>query len=573
MNGEIATIFAEIADLLEITGGDRFRINSYRKVSRIIEELPDEVSVLAESGELQKIPGIGKGSVEKIREYLSEGKISLHEELLSSLPGDLLGLLRIPGLGPKKVGVLYHELGIKSIKDLQKAIGKGKVEQLAGFGKRSVDKILEGVEFLARSAGRTPLGIGRPVAESLRSAISKFPGVSRVEIAGSVRRGKETVGDVDLLCTAKEGKKTIKAFTKLPVITGVRAAGETKGSVLVDNPFGGELQVDLRVVPKESFGAAMQYFTGSKDHNVRLRELAIGKGWKLNEYGLFEGDKMIVGKDEAGIYKNLGLEFIPAELREDRGEIECKGKVPDLIALEDIQGDLHIHCTASDGRNTVEQLAEAGKQLGYKYIGITDHSKSSAIANGLGVDGLLESVDGIRKLNKKLKGITILAGTECDILSDGSLDYPDEVLGQLDWVIASIHSGMGQNRDRVTARSIAALEHPYVHALGHPSGRLLGQREAMDLDWEKVISKAAETNTALELNCSWSRLDLTDLHVRRAVEAGCWLVICTDAHDIDQLDQMDYGIQTARRGWAGRDRVINTLSWPKLKKWLSDKHR
>ncbi|UCD27884.1 MAG: DNA polymerase/3'-5' exonuclease PolX [Planctomycetota bacterium] len=572
MNREIAIIFDEIADLLEITGGDRFRINSYRRVSRIIDELPESVADLLEKGKLQKIPGIGKGTIDRIQEYLSKGKISTHQELLTSVPAGLLDLLRIPSLGPKKAHTLHQELGVKDIDSLQKAIAKGKVEKLDGFGKKSVEKILEGIEFLERSAGRTPLGIARPVAEILAQTVAEFAGVKKVEIAGSVRRGKETIGDLDLLCVAADGFKTIKTFTKIRGVTEVVAAGKTKGSVVVANPLGGEIQVDLRVVSKESLGAALQYFTGSKEHNVRLRELAINKGWKLNEYGLFKGDEMIAGKDEAGIYKKLGLKFIPPELREDRGEIECKGNLPDLIGLDDIQGDLHVHCTASDGRNTVEQLAAAAQKRGYKYIGITDHSKSSAIANGLSADELLESVENIRKVNKKLKGVAVLAGTEVDILADGSLDYPDKVLAKLDWVIASIHSAQGQGRDRITKRSIAALENPYVHALGHPSGRLLGQRDAMDLDWEKVISKAAQTNTALELNCSWQRLDLNDLHVRQAMEAGCWIVICTDAHDIEQLGQIDYGIQTARRGWATKSRVLNAMPITKIKKWLSAKH-
>ena len=315
------------------------------------------------------------------------------------------------------------------------------------------------------------------------------------------------------------------------------------------------------------------YFTGSKPHNVRLRELAVKKGWKLNEYGLFRGSQRLAGKDEAGIYTRLGLEFIPPELREDRGEIECKGQLPKLVTPQDIQGDLHVHSTASDGRNTIEEMARAAKKRGYRYLAIVDHSKSSVIANGLSTDQLLKHAEEIRRINRKLKAFTILTGIECDILADGSLDYSDDVLAQLDCVVASIHSAQQQDRKKLTRRSIAALENPYVCALGHPSGRLLGKRDAMDLDWEALITAAARTGTALEINAAWQRLDLKDVHIRQAMDAGCWLVINTDAHSIEQLDQMHFGVQTARRGWATKNRILNTFSSANLKKWLAAKRR
>ncbi len=569
LNQEVAKVFEQIADLLEIKGEDRFRINSYRKAARSIESLTEDVAELAEQGALQKIPGVGKGMAERIEQYLAKGKIGLHEELLASLPAGLLKLLAIPGLGPKKVGLLYHELHIAGVEDLEAAIAAGKVEALPGFGARSVEKITEGIAFLAQSSGRIPLGIGRMIAAAISEKLEALPGVKRVEAAGSLRRGRETIGDLDLLCEAKDGGAVVAAFTSLPEATGVRAAGETKGSILLPNPEGGEIQVDLRVVPAESFGAALQYFTGSKEHNVRLRELAVRKGWKLNEYGLFDGDKLLAGRKEEDIYRRLGLAYMPPELREDRGEIERGGEVPGLLKLEDIRGDLHVHTRASDGLNTVEEMAAAAKARGYSYLAITDHSRSSVIANGLSTERLLEHVAAIRAAAKGLKGIAVLAGVECDILSDGSLDYPEEVLAELDWVVASVHSAQGQSRDRVTGRTVDAMACPYVHVIGHPSGRLINRRDAMDLDWERVFEAAARTGTALEVSAAWQRLDLKDLHVRQAMEAGCWLCINTDAHAIEQFEQMALGVQTARRGWATADRVVNAQPLPALRKWLA----
>jgi len=573
VNQEIAKLFDQIADLLEIKGEDKFRISSYRRAARVIDELTEDVANLVGRDELQKVPGIGKGTAERIRQYLTKGRIDIREELLADLPAGLLDLLRIPGLGPKKVGALYHQLKIERIADLQAAIRTGKVERLGGFGQKSVEKILEGIDFLERSAGRTPLGIGWMIAEALCEQIAPLPGVKRVEVAGSTRRGREMIGDIDLLCEAKDGKAVVKAFTKLHNATSILAAGVSKGSILVANPAGGEMQVDLRVVPTESFGAALQYFTGSKQHNIRLREIAVKKGLKLNEYGLFEGDKVIAGQNETDIYKKLGLPFMPPELREDRGEIDCKGKLPELITLEDIRGDLHMHTTASDGRNSIEEMAHAAKQRGYAYIAITEHSHSSAIADGLSSEKLELHIEAIRNANKKVKGITILAGTECDILSDGSLDYPEELLAELDWVIASIHFAQGQSRERITQRTIAAMQSPYVHTIGHPSGRLLGRRNAMDLNWEQIFTAAAETHTALELSASWHRLDLKDLHVRQAIEAGCVICINTDAHGTDQLDQIHFGVRTARRGWATKEHVINTWPIARLKKWIAVKRK
>ncbi|MGQ9651674.1 MAG: DNA polymerase/3'-5' exonuclease PolX [Phycisphaerae bacterium] len=573
VNPEIAAVFNEIADLLELTGGDPFRVNSYRKAARSIEDLPEDIADVANRGELQKIPGVGKGTAERIMQYLKTGKVTVHQELLDSIPRGLPELLTVPGLGPKKVQALHRELGVTSMADLEAVIADGRAEKLPGFGKKSVEKIAEGLAFLKRSAGRTPLGAVLPLAERLRDAVREFAGVRRAEIAGSARRGCETVGDIDLLCIADDGEKVVDAFTKLPEVTGVRAAGGTKGSVLVAGPIRGEIQVDLRVVPEESFGAALQYFTGSKEHNVRLRELAVRKGWKLNEYGLFDGDRRIAGREEGEIYEKLDLRPIPPELREDRGEIECGGELPRLVSLADIKGDMHVHSTASDGRSTIEEMAEAARKRGYRYLAICDHSKSSVIANGLDEVRLLRHIRDIRAVSERIKGLTLLAGIECDILANGSLDYSDDILAQLDWVIASIHSAQQQDRASLTRRSIAAMENPYVCCLGHPSGRLLGRRDAMDLDWDALFTAAARTGCALEISASWQRLDLKDVHIRQAIDAGCRLAISTDAHSTDQLDQMSLGVQTARRGWATPEHILNTLPEAQLRAWVAAKRK
>lgn len=570
-NAAVAGLLDQIADLLDFKGENPFRVNSYRKASRAIKELRENVADLAQRGELRKIPGVGEAIAEKIQEFLTTGQVQTHQELVAQFPPTLPKLLEIPGLGPRKVALLYEKLKVGSVEELRSAIESGAVAGLTGFGKKTAEKLLEGITFLAQSSQRTILAEAWPVARNIRDTVRELPGVRRVEVAGSLRRGCETIGDIDLLCDAENGAAVIDAFTKIPQASAVRASGDTKGSILVARPRGGEIQVDLRVVPAESFGAAWQYFTGSKEHNVRMRQRAIERGWRLNEYGLFDGERAVAGADEAELYRALGLECLPPELREDRGEFETPIDFCNLITRADIRGDLHMHTDASDGRASLEEMVEGAQTIGYAYIAITDHSRSSAIAGGLSIDALLEHVARVRALSAKLRGFTLLAGTECDILSDGSLDYPDEVLAQLDWVVASIHAGQGQDRAQLMKRTIAALENPYVCVLGHPSGRLLGKRDAMDLDWQEVVRVAARTGTALEVNASYKRLDLKDLHVRMAMDAGCWITIDTDAHSIGELDYMGLGIQTARRGWARRDRVLNTLPIDALRAWVTAK--
>ena len=476
-------------------------------------------------------------------------------------------------MGPKKVALAWKELGVENVEGLKQVIDSGKLAELPGLGAQSVKKIAAGLAFLEKSGERTPLGVAWPIAQDLAERVRALAGVKRVEIAGSLRRGAETIGDVDLLCESTKGKQTVAAFTRFEGVRSVLASGATKGSVTVGLAGGGELQVDLRVVPAESFGAALQYFTGSKEHNVRLRERAVRKKWKLNEYGLLEGKRRIAGRTEKSIYTKLKVPHVPPELREDRGEFDAEvaDRLAHLVELADIRGDLHMHTVASDGRSTIEEMALASRALGYEYIAIAEHSKSSAIANGLSIERMEQHIEDIREADKRIKGLTILVSTEVDILSNGKLDYPDDLLAECDLVVASIHSGLSQERRKVTARTLAAMDNPYVTMIGHPSGRLIGKREPMDLDWEAVMARAVETRTALELNASWQRLDVKDVHARQAVDAGVMLCICTDAHHTDQLLQMYYGVVTARRGWVGQDQVLNTRPKAQLRKLLARK--
>ena len=594
-------MFERIADLLEIDGADAFRINSYRRASRTLKETSADIAALAAEGRLTELQAIGKGTAGRIEQFIDTGRIDVLTELEEKLPEGLPALLEIPGLGPKKLALMHGKLGVAGLDDLKEVIDSGTLAALPGLGPTSVKKIAEGIAFLQRSGERTPLGIALPIAEMLAAKVASLKGVKRVEIAGSLRRGKETVGDIDILCDAADGKAVIKDFVAFTGVKRVLAAGATKGSITVELPRARELQVDLRVVPGESFGAALQYFTGSKEHNVRLRELAVRRKWRLSEYGLFDGEKLLTGRREQDIYKKLGLPDIPPQLREDRGEFDsgwhgravgqrssspsdrgddAGAGITELVTLEDIRGDLHVHTDASDGRFSIEQMAQAAKQRGYEYIAVCDHSKSSAIANGLSIKRMEKHIEAIRSADRKLRGFTIIVGCECDILRDGSLDYPDELLAECDFVVASIHSGMTWSRDRrgagkpsPTERTLAAMENKYVSAIGHPTGRLIGQRPPMELDMGAVVEAAARTGTMLEINANWQRLDLKDLHIRQALDAGVLLVMATDAHHTEQYDQMRYGVMTARRGGATKGDVVNTLSPTLLRKRIAAKRR
>jgi DNA polymerase (family 10) len=579
-NAALSAILGQMADVMEILGEDRFRINSYRTVSRAIEEMPLDIEVMLETGRLADVPGIGKSSLARIEEYVKTGEIQAHQELLAKVPSTLLELLRVPGVGPKSVKTLFDNLHVSSTAELKKAIDEGTVETLPGFGAKKAAAIRRGIEFLEKSTGRIHLDQAMQAARIVMDHLQSIPGIDRIVPAGSLRRRAETIGDVDLLVipakTGARAKQTpeqiIEAFTGAPFVERVLAAGGTKGSAVIRTETAA-VQVDVRVVPPESFGAALQYFTGSKPHNVRLREVAVKAKLKLNEYGLFRGDHMIAGATEEEIYKKLRLDFIDPLLREDRGEIDAARRhtLPELVQLDDIRGDFHAHTVATDGSATIEQMARAAKELGYAFLCITDHSQSTTIANGQSPQRLAAQIKDIHKIRARFKGITILAGAEVDILADGSLDFDDELLADLDFVVASIHSGLGSDRQKVTMRTLKAMDNPYVTCIGHPTGRVLGYREAMDLDMPAVIEHAAQTHTALEVNADPSRLDLKDVHCKMAVEAGVKLTIGTDAHSTASLGLMPFGVATAARGWASKTDVLNTLSVAKLKSWIKAK--
>lgn len=573
-NASISELFSEMADIMEILGEDVFRINSYRKVARVIGDMPRDVEEMLATGELAETPGIGKSSLAKIEEFIKTGKMTAHQELLKKIPQTLLELLKIPGMGPRGVKAVYEKLKVESIAELKKVIENGKLAELAGFGEKKASIIAKGIEFLAKSTGRIRLDQAFEAANMVMEFLRKVAGVGKIQYAGSLRRCAETIGDVDLLVTGKAGKKIIDVFVGAEFVQEVLAAGETKGSAIIKTSSC-PVHVDVRVVEEKSFGSAWQYFTGSKQHNVRLREIAVKAKLKLNEYGLFRGEKMVAGKTEEEIYDKLHLDYVEAILREDRGEIEAavRHNLPELVRLEDIKGDFHTHTNASDGSCDIREMAEAARRRGYKYICITDHSVSEAIANGLTPARLSKQIERIRKLNERLKDITVFAGAEVDILADGSLDYDNKLLGELDFVIGSIHSGMTGPREKVTTRTLKAMDNPYLHCIGHPTGRLIGEREAMDIDISSVIKHAAETHTALEVNASPYRLDLKDVHCKMAIEAGVKLVIGTDTHKLPQLAYMGLGVATAGRGWATKQDVINTMPLAKLKTWLKSKRK
>ncbi|MHC4701941.1 MAG: DNA polymerase/3'-5' exonuclease PolX [Planctomycetota bacterium] len=574
-NKILRAIFDQMADIMEILGEDRFRINSYRKVARIIGDIPADVENLLASGKLAKTPGIGKSSLAKIEEFVKTGAIAAHQELLGRIPPGLPELLTIPGIGPKGVKAVFENLNVTNIAELKAAIEKGAVAGLTGFGDKKAAAIARGIAFLEKSTGRIRIDQAFEAAEIVRGFLRDVSGMLRIRTAGSLRRWVETIGDVDVLVGGVGGKaaeRIIREFTKAGFVSEVLASGPTKGSAIID-ASGIGVHVDVRVVPEESFGAAAQYFTGSKEHNVRLREIAVKAKLKLNEYGLFKGDKMIAGAIEEEVYQKLGLDYVDPLLREDRGEVQAAKEhcLPELIQLGDICGDFHMHTVASDGNCDISELVEAARALGYNFICITDHSKSSAIANGLSAKQLAKQIRQIHKLNETTKGMTIFAGGEVDILADGKMDFENELLADLDFVMASIHSGMASPRQKVTTRTLKAMDNPYVTCIAHPTGRLIGQREAMDLDMEAVIEHAAQTHTAMEVNANPWRLDLKDTHCRMAIEAGVKLVLGTDAHSSDGLGLMGFGVATAARGWATKADVLNALSPAKIKSWVRSK--
>ncbi|MFH1501459.1 MAG: DNA polymerase/3'-5' exonuclease PolX [Candidatus Eisenbacteria bacterium] len=565
-NEEIVGTLSLLADVLEIKGANAFRVNAYRRASRVVESLSADVAQLAESGELRDIPGIGDGIASLMEEFVESGTMSVLESERKTIPRGLVELLSVPGLGPKTIGLLWSELNVRSLSGLKRALRGGKILDLPGMGAKKVENLRAGVVAYESRSGRLTLGVVLPIARGLIDALADLPEVREIEQAGSVRRFRETIGDIDVLVASTKPEAVVRAFTELPSVEEVLAAGATKASVRVS----GALQVDLRVVDPASWGAALVYFTGSADHNVRLRGLAQDLGMKLNEYALTKGDRRVAARTEEGVYGKLGLQFIPPELREDRGEVDAalEGELPELIELEDVRGDLHVHSDWSDGHASIEEMARASKHRGYRYMSVNDHSRSLGVAHGLTPERLERQMSEIDDINGRVKGFTVLKGTEVDILSDGSLDLPDELLERLDVVVASIHSGFSQSSDRITARMVSAIENPHVDVIGHPTGRLLGTREPYAVDMERVMGAAAENGTALEINAYHERLDLCDVHARRAAELGVRIVISTDSHRPDDLASMELGVRTARRGWLTRADVLNTLPLGSLRKML-----
>ena len=567
-NRELAAILVQIGNLEDMKD-QPFKARAYQRAARVVEGLKEDVAEIAERGELQELPGIGKALAKKIEEYVRTGKITYLERLKAEFPPGLLELLDIPGVGPKTVKTLYQQLGVTSIEELERAARKGRIRKLRGFSEKSEENILNSLRTFSGAGKRALLGLGLPLAEELIEVLKTKCHIGRISVAGSARRMRETVGDLDILAASDEPEEVMEAFIALPGVEEVIVSGPTKTSVIVETRRV-KLQTDLRVVDARSFGSALQYFTGSKDHNIRLRRIAQTKDWKLNEYGLFEGEKRIAGETEEGVYEALGMGFIAPELREDRGEIEAAQSdcLPELIRLDDVKGDLHVHTEWSDGTESIERMVEESKTLGYSYVGIADHSRGIKIAGGLDDDVLLEQVDTIKELNKREKSFRIFSSNEVNIKVSGELDYDDEILKELDIVIGAVHSQFKMEKETMTERIVTAMENEHVNLISHPTGRLIGKREPYELDIDRILDAALETNTALEINSWIDRLDLNDRNARLAKERGVKLVLGTDAHTWGQMHFMRFGVGTARRAWLEPEDVLNTLPAKELLAWF-----
>lgn len=570
-NLDLSRIFEQIAKILKIKEENPFKIRAYEKVALVLENLAIDIETIYQQGGLNNIPGVGSAIAQKIEEFLTTGKLEYYEKLKETIPSGVIELLDISEVGPKTAKLLYEELGIDNIEKLEKAVKEHQIKDLPGMGEKSEDNILRGIELYKRRKERVLLGTALPLAEEIVESLHQLKETDKISFAGSLRRKKETIGDIDILVTSQKPEKIMKKFTSLPQVSEILAEGPTKSSVITRD----DIHVDVRVVEPISFGAALQYFTGSKAHNIKLRELAIKMGFKINEYGVFDAKtgQRKAGKEEEEVYRILNLPFIAPELREDRGEIEAaqENKLPRLIENPQIKGDLHLHSQWSDGVDTIQQMAEAAKKRGYKYIAITDHSQSLKFAGGLTEERLREQVEEIQKLNQELDDFIILTGIEVDIKSDGSLDFSDEILSKLDVVVAAIHSGFKQESKVITERIIKAMQNRFVSIIAHPTGRLIGYRESYQVDINEMIKVAAETGTILEINSHPERLDLNDIYCRMAKDKGVQLAIETDAHSIDGLEFMNLGVDVARRGWLEEKDIINTLPLDKLLKRLKNK--
>ncbi len=571
---QVAAVLDEIGTLLELQGANSFRSNAYHNGARALEHLEGDLAEMVEAGTLADIPGVGETLRDKITTLVKTGSLPFYDDLKKKTPPGLIQMLRVGGLGPKKVKALYDELGVDDLDKLKAACEEGRVAKLKGFGKKTQEKILEGVEFLKKTAGRVRIDQAEAVASVLLDALRDSPGVRRLELCGSLRRRKETVQDIDLLVSADDPAPVMDRLVKLPGVVQLLGRGDTKVSVLV-GAGGVVMQADLRVVGEEQFPFALNYFIGSKDDNIEMRRRAQARGLKLNEYELAGPDGPIKCRDEAALYKIFGLSFIPPELRENTGEFEAAAKdgLPDLVELADITGVFHCHTTYSDGADTLEDMAKAAKALGLKYLGLADHSQSLTVANGLNPDRVRHQQNAIDNLNKSLMGIRLFRGTECDILADGRLDYDDELLATFDYVVASVHSFFNQSREEMTDRIIKAIRHPSVTMLGHATGRLLLRREGYPVDLEAVLQAAAEAKVMVEINAHPARLDLDWIHCKRAKALGVMLVINPDAHNTADLGLYRFGVDVARRGWLTKADVFNTRPLKEITQALENRRR
>jgi DNA polymerase (family X) len=569
-NARIAEIFSEIADLLELKGGNEFRVRSYRNAARTVSELPQRLEeMVARDADLTELPNIGKSTAEKVREIVERGTCKRLEDLREEIPEGLTELLQVPQLGPRKASQLYRELEIQSLDDLRKAAEEKKIRDLEGMGAKTEEKILEGIETLASSTGRIPYHTAAQYAESLGKLLDGMDAVKQWEVAGSFRRGKETVGDLDILVQADDRKRVTESVAGHDPVVEVIGRGEEKMSVRLESG----LQVDIRFFDPAAFGSALAYFTGSKAHNIAVRRLARANDWKLNEYGLFKGENRLAGKTEASVYHRLNLPWIPPELREDRGEIEAaeEDRLPDLITEKQIRGDFHSHTERTDGRESLEEMVEAARERGYEFVAVTEHSKALSMAKGLDEDDLKAHAEKIREADGQYDDIWVLAGIEVDILKSGRLDLDVKALEKLDWVVASVHSYFKLDEKEMTDRLLAAVDSGVVHCIGHPTGRMIGSRDPIRFDHDRVFEACGDRGVCLEINGQPDRMDLPDTLCKRAREAGVRFALATDAHHHVEFDFMRYALLVARRGWLEKEDVLNTRTVKRLRKHLGKK--
>lgn len=563
-NREIAAILYEMAELLELHAENRFKIIAFSRAARAIESQKEDIVQVCREKRLQSIPGVGKAIAQKVEEYLRTGRIQSHQELLAQTPSGQAELLKISGLGPKTISMLHEKLNITNLDDLEKAATEHRIRRLPRMGETREKNIQRSIERYKKRSQRILYSTAEPIVNEILAYLGGIAGLEHITAAGSFRRGKETVGDIDILATATRPEEVVARFVCMPMVEEVLAKGPTKASVIVQET----IQVDLRIVEHRSYGTVLQYFTGSKDHNVRMRQLALGRGYSLSEYSLtrLADSQDLFYETEEDVYAALGLQYIPPEMREDNGEIEAalQGRLPSIVELKDLRGDLHVHSSWSDGRASIQEMAEASRALGYEYIAICDHSPSIGIAGGLVPEKLEQKIEAVAAANEALEGITVLMGTEVDIKADGGLDYPDELLARCDVVVASVHMGQQQAERAITGRLISAIENKNVDIIGHPTGRIINQREPYGLDLQAVLEAAARTGTALEINAYPGRLDLNDINARAAKDMGVKMSINTDAHDPKMLLNMKYGVNVARRAWLEKKDLLNAMSLPEL---------